>query len=544
MIQSLQALVESYRRICERLYNSEERKKIIEALSNVEEGRVTIVRLPTGYGKSSITLAMLNCIADGENDFARGVIHVLPMRTIVEDLFSRISYSVEKLGINDKVRVRAQYMSEPGSPFFMHECVITTIDTFLMNFYKMPAVEFKKYVKSGSAHFELSRAFIYTSAVVFDEFHLITPPPDQEYSECEENIVHAAIVCVGSLASSGVPVVLMTATMPTAMIREIKEILCERGVDTLIVDYDIDDVSLPKREIRTDVKRLGLNQWQELVKPFDDKKVMIVANTPSRALQIFRSLGTRVPKFLIHGKLDEIRRKEVWSLIQKKSLESGGLIVVATQVIESGVDISFDCMITDACPADRLIQRAGRVARKGKTEPLTGQIIVVDDKGGLGPYSEAIVERTIKLVENSGIPTEYKQVVDTIDSVYPDFTMPRGPIENFFMYLDEYPRSGPESSLEYLKRFGSFARSTGLVKGFPPNEKDSNRFVPLNEEEARILIKRGARLARLVDEGLVFESNEIYFTDDETISYKLAEEGYEGLEIPFYDEVTGYVCTM
>ncbi|HET8656965.1 MAG TPA: CRISPR-associated helicase Cas3' [Longimicrobiaceae bacterium] len=70
----------------------------------------------------------------------------------------------------------------------------------------------------------------------------------------------------------------------------------------------------------------------------------------------------------------------------------GGVILVATQVVEQSLDVDFDLLITDICPVDVLLQRIGRLHRHpqrdahrppGYRMPIA---LVVAPDGGFGPY--------------------------------------------------------------------------------------------------------------------------------------------------------------
>ena len=58
-----------------------------------------------------------------------------------------------KVGL-DPSTIKTQHMGDSGSPFFAMPVVVTTLDTFALNFFKLPAVEVNKAFKSGNTHFE------------------------------------------------------------------------------------------------------------------------------------------------------------------------------------------------------------------------------------------------------------------------------------------------------------------------------------------------------------------------------------------------------
>ncbi|HZZ82487.1 MAG TPA: CRISPR-associated endonuclease Cas3'' [Gemmataceae bacterium] len=80
-------------------------------------------------------------------------------------------------------------------------------------------------------------------------------------------------------------------------------------------------------------------------------------------------------------------------------------IIVATQVVEAGVDISAGCLITELAPWPSLVQRFGRCARYGGA----GSVLVVDRRKNAedaAPYSAQELEsawETIRSLQDVGI---------------------------------------------------------------------------------------------------------------------------------------------
>jgi len=73
------------------------------------------------------------------------VIHVLPMTSIIQDFVENIKKKLN--GKIDERHIGEQHHGSPGSPFFAKRFVVTTLDTFSLNFFKLPAVEVGKTAK-------------------------------------------------------------------------------------------------------------------------------------------------------------------------------------------------------------------------------------------------------------------------------------------------------------------------------------------------------------------------------------------------------------
>ena len=77
--------------------------------------------------------------------------------------------------------------------------------------------------------------------------------------------------------------------------------------------------------------------------------------------------ATTKPEFkLIHSRFRPKERAEWKGWLKEKDLPADGRIIVSTQVVEAGVDMSAQTLITELAPWPSLVQRFGRCNRRGE----------------------------------------------------------------------------------------------------------------------------------------------------------------------------------
>ena len=118
----------------------------------------------------------------------------------------------------------------------------------------------------------------------------------------------------------------------------------------------------------------------------NQQSVLWIRSTVSDAIADFQSFASGVKSLLHHSRYavqDRSWLDEQLLSIFRLNGNRGGVIAVTTQTAEQSLDIDADLLITDACPADVLLQRLGRLHRhRVGTRPTA----VVIDPGGLDRY--------------------------------------------------------------------------------------------------------------------------------------------------------------
>jgi CRISPR-associated endonuclease/helicase Cas3 len=118
-------------------------------------------------------------------------------------------------------------------------------------------------------------------------------------------------------------------------------------------------------------------------------QTLVVLNTVDRARAVYEVIrkDRKAPTnlLLIHSRFRPRDRATLNAQLQERD-EQADRIIVATQVVEAGVDISSRTLITELAPWASIVQRIGRCNRTGDDSP--GQVfwIDLDEKQSL-PYS-------------------------------------------------------------------------------------------------------------------------------------------------------------
>jgi CRISPR-associated endonuclease/helicase Cas3 len=133
---------------------------------------------------------------------------------------------------------------------------------------------------------------------------------------------------------------------------------------------------------------------------------LVVVNRVRRAQDLYSALHKAAPGVelsLLHSRFRPSER----AAIQSRALAEGWSgILVATQAVEAGVDISARTLITELAPWPSLVQRFGRLNRRGELRVEEARALWFDVAGetddAARPYERAELERARELLATVG----------------------------------------------------------------------------------------------------------------------------------------------
>lgn len=191
---------------------------------------------------------------------------------------------------------------------------------------------------------------------------------------------------IGACRMYGIPVILLSATLPSEMRRALVESFGCR-IDAPSMSYPLMTIcgdggytEVPcqcsersRRDVKVRYTSDADGMFDEMVElAYRGFKICYIRNTVDDAIAAYDRLesSSGCTVILIHSRFTVKDRTTIenrlFDLCDKDSGKGEGLIVVSTQVVEQSMDVSFDRLYTDLAPMDAVIQRMGRLQRFGQ----------------------------------------------------------------------------------------------------------------------------------------------------------------------------------
>lgn len=309
-------------------------------------------------------------------------IFVEPMRTLATSIQKRLNNYNELLNIEYNWKIQHSGIEE--DKYLENKYCVTTIDQVLAG-----------WLGIGRQSFIRGKNVI-QSNFIFDEVQLFQP----------DKALLTTINFLDSIYLQGNRFLIMTATMPKYLI------------DFLVKRYNMELIESEEETIKE--RKIYVNYKKELdfnkINSIKERQI-IICNTQAQQKYVYENINDKDMCIILNSKLlitdrNKIESDELLYKYFQKDSQENDKILIATSIIEAGVDISANYLYSYGCPIDNFIQRCGRCARWGGIGYI--EIIKNDDY----IYNREIVKNTLKFfIENPNIEFTWdvqKEVVTDI----------------------------------------------------------------------------------------------------------------------------------
>ncbi|HIP72247.1 MAG TPA: CRISPR-associated helicase Cas3', partial [Anaerolineae bacterium] len=346
-----------------KLYNYQ-----IQVAQLIQAGKNIILQAPTGAGKTFAALWPFLESWEGYSKppFPKKCVYSVPMRVLANQFLAEYDNIINnKMVLAYPPTIKRQTGEFREDPEFYRDLTFATIDQVLSSWLIRPYSQSKR-------KWNINAGAFVGSYLIFDEFHLFDP----------DSTLPMTLHMLKTLNGIS-PFLLMTATFSGDMLRELATELNAEPI--LLTKADLADIpSQNKRRYFHTVDRYLVGEdgvfVDEIVAAHLSQngraRSLVVCNQVERAQQVYQALKQRpeltgVEVRLLHSRfLREDRQnieKEIRHEFHKEEenhvFAHDSMILVGTQVVEVGLDMSSYALHTELAPGTAILQRAGRCAR-------------------------------------------------------------------------------------------------------------------------------------------------------------------------------------
>ncbi|MBC8525742.1 MAG: CRISPR-associated helicase Cas3' [Candidatus Cloacimonetes bacterium] len=370
-----------------------------------------ILIAPTGSGKTESAIGWIK--KQMESTSGR-VYYVLPYTASINAMHKRLTRKMENCEPADAEIVGLHhgkllhYLANALEYSLDKNLIMHKLDQFkkLIHPFKIiTPFQILKYFY-GVKGYEMGLTNLAGAMLIFDEIHAY------------DVVTFAQIVTMLEYLTKSMKcrVLIMTATLPSFMVKELQKVLPENSIIKANNSF-LESIQRHRIQIFEGNILEAINKLQQ---QFEEKRIIIVCNTVKQAQDCYYLIKDKYPNeniCLLHSRFTGSDRMDK----ENQAYDKETRFLIGTQAIEVSLDIDYDMMITEPAPLDALLQRFGRVNRKAYREP--SQVYICSESSGYDHkiYALELKQKTLKVLHKIDILKE-SEVQNLMDKVYPTWS--------------------------------------------------------------------------------------------------------------------------
>lgn len=375
-----------------KFYNSIQRKVLA-----MEEKEDILIIARTGLGKTATAMYWSDLVQNKEK--SKRIYYLLPFTASINSLYK----DMNELGVSvAMLHSKAEYFLTKYKSDFTKD----DYQYFKKSVKQVNICTIFQLVKSmfSCKRFEMIIAQMKNSIFIIDEIHCFDI---KELCYILEMLRWLKI-------NLGVRICVMSASIPAYLQKLIKDRL------DITREITAEEEDFIERHRITSIKKNIIDDLDKVKKELDEnKKVLLCVNNVNLAQELYKRFSIRYNTKIIHGRFNARDREKA-----ENGLKNHAGLLIGTQAIEVSLDIDYDVMFTEIAPFDALLQRFGRVNRKG-VKGLSD--IYIYDNSNDFIYDESIIKNTDKVLEEI-IRNDKRIILEEkvnyyLDKVYTQFNL-------------------------------------------------------------------------------------------------------------------------
>ena len=347
------------------------------SISNLEtvfspEQHIYSVSLPTGLGKTLTSFALADKIRKLAKLQDSKIIINIPFTSIIDQNFDVYQKVLDSL--SSQTIIKHHHLAEPLYKNSAENTLDFDKSQFLIETWHAETVvttfvQFLETILSSDKTKLMKLSHLKNSVVLLDEIQTIPYPLWETIRE--------SFKILGK--TYNIYYILISATQP---------LIFTPGEDIveIVPEYQKYFSFFNRTRLNYQKEKISFVEFNSIIIDYctenPDKNILIILNTKDASRQCFEYISESIPDdsgfYYLSTLITPFERKEIIKCIKTKS--DVRKIIVSTQLIEAGVDISADTIFRQIAPIDSIIQSAGRANRYNENDSISDVFIYEIDE--------------------------------------------------------------------------------------------------------------------------------------------------------------------